>query len=223
MKTRKTRRKEWVQRVGFGLYVSLLVGLFVGTIVIAFTQRTGGPVVLAGLLAGIVLWLFAFICGGETHSRFLVAMLLPLLLLVFFSSWVVAPSSGCFAVKINETQIILSEDGFFNVPYTGKIDYVHDITASIVVSLSGDKEYRVEAYLSLMAGHDQALALLEQFGGKEEWMAAVRALFGKVVERYAKGVTDFPRRFSLPLEQVEEFLRLGFVLDGDCLAQEEGG
>lgn len=231
MKTRKTRRKEWVQRVGFGLYVSLLVCLFAGAIVIAFTNHTGGIVVLAGFLVGVLLAVVFFAITEVWGNRQVPRRIALLLIFVsmFFGSWVIAPPSNGFVVKEESGTINLYREWVFSIPYTGQIDYIQDIiTASTDVTLSSDAgdevRWRVEAQLNLVAGHDQALVLFKEFKGKEDWISAVQMLFEQTVDQYfAEKYTGLmivlPQRFSFDLKRMEEFLKLGFIPDGDCLAR----
>jgi len=225
---------EWLKKVGIGLYLTLLACLFVGMIVIAFTNHTGGGFVVlgcfAGAFVGCVTAAVVYFFITDNIIKTVAIALLPLVVAMFFGSWVVDTPSDGFVTKEGSGSISLYESETFTVPYAVKIHYIKDFTANTEASLlldgEGEVRWKAKVKLNLIADYDQVFTLLREFKGKVNWMAEIQQLFEREVNRYvAENFTAelavIPRQFTFTLEnQREEFSKLGFIPDGEVIVRE---
>ena len=221
-----TRPGKWLLvKLGFWFYLALLVCLLVGAVVIAFTNHTGGWLVGLGALVGaVIIWGTHLLTGGvasyvvEGNFRF-VAVLLACAVF-FMSSWFIYSTGDGYATKEGSERIVLyqGKGAFFTVPYTGKIYYLQDFTASAKVFLlldgEGEVKWEAKVKLSLTADYDQSFALLREFRGAVAWKSAVQRLFQQEVDCYVAEYISpdqavIPKSFVFQLAE-EGFTKLGF-------------
>ncbi len=227
-------KAKWFKKVGIGLYFTLLACLLVGAIVIALTNHTGGVSMILALFMGLLIGILtATIVHSITGSDAMAGAiaLLPLIIMIFFSSWIVEPPVDGFAIKEGSGSIRIYERPTFTVPFAVKIHHIRDFTAYTEVSLLLDDEgsevrWKAKLKLTLTADYNQVFSLLREFKSTTDWMAEIQGIFERVVRRYVAEnikaqMAVIPREFTFTLKnQKEEFSRLGFLPDGAVTARE---
>lgn len=213
---------------GIGIFVSLIVLIFGGSIIGALIYNTGVTFLMV-FSAMAVFWLtlngvISFVEKGKVSPKFFVGSFLFLTAFIF-SSFAVLLSRNEYAILERGNEVILINGDSIFIPFTFRppVQYLGNETLQtrIYLAADGHKEvvWDLVAKLKTIEDYPTIFSALARFGSKDALMAKIEEMVQETTKEYIlSNFRDmrFPKEFRLvpdTIQQRTKFFPLGYEIE----------